>query len=138
MLIIGRIFFGTVTGMSNGITPIFLAEISPAKMRGALGVLHQLTYNIGIVVASIVGLPELLTSESRWIYLYLIDILPIAAAFGLLPLIPETPRYLYLVRTDLYERLSVESFCRRQFAVYRRFNFVFLNHLHNYRPNHLL
>jgi len=49
-----------VTGLGNCIAPIFLSEIAPFNYRGAFGTLHQLFVTLGILLASIFGIPQLL------------------------------------------------------------------------------
>jgi MFS family permease len=38
-------------GMASGISPVYIAEISPARWRGRLVALNQLTIVIGILAA---------------------------------------------------------------------------------------
>lgn len=53
MLIIGRFVVGVYSGLSTGFVPIYVEEISPTSLRGALGTLHQLGVVIGILVAQV-------------------------------------------------------------------------------------
>lgn len=53
MLIIGRFMVGVYSGLSTGFVPIYVEEISPTSLRGALGTLHQLAVVIGILVAQV-------------------------------------------------------------------------------------
>ena len=98
MLMIGRCLMGVLGGIGNGTTPIFLAEISPPRLRGAMGVGHQLALVSGSLVSSVMGLPMVLSTRNTWFFLYSINVLIFIVAVICLPLIPETPRYLYLVR----------------------------------------
>lgn len=84
-------------GFGNGLGPVFLAEISTPKIRGGLCVCHQLIVDFGCVVASIVGLPQSLSTADRWPYLFLVNAVPIAIAVICLPLIPESPNYILTV-----------------------------------------
>ena len=97
MLMIGRVMFGVLIGMTNAVTPMFLAEIAAAKIRGALCTIHLLTYNIGCLVSSVLGLPQILSNASTWFLLHLVIIGPILVVIMCFPLIPESPRYLFLV-----------------------------------------
>ena len=49
-----------VTGLGNCIAPIFLSEIAPFNYRGAFGTLHQLFVTLGILLASVFGIRQLL------------------------------------------------------------------------------
>ncbi len=53
MLIIGRFVVGLYSGLSTGFVPLYIEEISPTTLRGALGTLHQLGVVIGILMAQV-------------------------------------------------------------------------------------
>jgi len=55
MLIIGRIFLGFGIGFGNQAVPLYLSEMAPAKIRGAVNQLFQLTTCIGILVANFIN-----------------------------------------------------------------------------------
>uniref|UniRef100_A0A3B3QR45 Solute carrier family 2 member 1b n=1 Tax=Paramormyrops kingsleyae TaxID=1676925 RepID=A0A3B3QR45_9TELE len=53
MLILGRFIVGLYSGLSTGFVPMYVGEISPTNLRGALGTLHQLGVVIGILIAQV-------------------------------------------------------------------------------------
>ena len=53
MLIIGRLVVGLYSGLSTGFVPMYVGEIAPTTLRGALGTLHQLGIVIGILMAQV-------------------------------------------------------------------------------------
>ncbi|XP_022725055.1 sugar transport protein MST6-like [Durio zibethinus] len=56
MLIIGRLRFGGGIGFGNLVVPIYLSQISPAKIWGALNIYgFQLAATIGILIANVVN-----------------------------------------------------------------------------------
>ncbi|XP_043693292.1 sugar transport protein 8-like [Telopea speciosissima] len=55
MLIIGRVLLGAGVGSANQSVPLFISEIAPANIRGALNILFQLCVTIGILVANLVS-----------------------------------------------------------------------------------
>ncbi|KAH8500364.1 hypothetical protein H0E87_015575 [Populus deltoides] len=55
MLIIGRLLLGCGVGFANQAVPLFLSELAPAKIRGALNISFQLFITIGILIANIVN-----------------------------------------------------------------------------------
>ncbi|XP_044464660.1 sugar transport protein 14-like [Mangifera indica] len=55
MLIIGRILLGVGIGFGNQAVPLYLSEISPAKIRGTVNQLFQLTTCLGILVAYLIN-----------------------------------------------------------------------------------
>ena len=40
-------------GLASGLTPMYVGEISPTSLRGALGTLHQLAIVTGILIAQV-------------------------------------------------------------------------------------
>ncbi|KAG6505924.1 sugar transport protein 14-like [Zingiber officinale] len=54
-LIIGRIFLGIGIGFGNQAVPLYLSEIAPPKIRGAVNQLFQLTTCSGILVADVIN-----------------------------------------------------------------------------------
>ncbi|XP_061338620.1 sugar transport protein 13-like [Gastrolobium bilobum] len=55
LLIIGRIILGCGVGFANQAVPVFLSEIAPTRIRGALNIMFQLNITIGILIANIVN-----------------------------------------------------------------------------------
>ncbi|PRQ38413.1 putative major facilitator, sugar transporter, major facilitator superfamily [Rosa chinensis] len=55
MLIVGRLLLGCGVGFANQAIPLFLSEIAPTRIRGALNILFQLNITIGILVANLIN-----------------------------------------------------------------------------------
>ncbi|GLT98534.1 hypothetical protein SLE2022_160350 [Rubroshorea leprosula] len=55
MLIIGRILLGVGIGFGNQAVPLYLSETAPAKIRGAVNQLFQLTTCLGILIATLIN-----------------------------------------------------------------------------------
>ncbi|GFO24752.1 solute carrier family 2 facilitated glucose transporter member 1 protein, partial [Plakobranchus ocellatus] len=68
-LLVGRFIIGLHSGLYTGLCPLFLNEISTPATRGPLGVLHQTSTVVGILVAQVLGFPILLGSGSKWVAL---------------------------------------------------------------------
>ncbi|XP_060930779.1 solute carrier family 2, facilitated glucose transporter member 1-like [Limanda limanda] len=96
MLIIGRFIVGLYSGLSTGFVPMYVEEISPTSLRGALGTLHQLGVVIGILMAQIFGTESIMGNASLWPLLLGFTLLPAVVQCVLLPLCPESPRYLLI------------------------------------------
>ena len=47
-----------LTGVNTAVAPIYLSEIAPIRLRGALGVLNQLEIVTGILLGLIFGLKQ--------------------------------------------------------------------------------
>ncbi|CAA7023454.1 unnamed protein product [Microthlaspi erraticum] len=55
MLIIGRLLLGLGVGFANQSVPLYLSEMAPANIRGALNICFQLAITIGILSANLVN-----------------------------------------------------------------------------------
>ncbi|CAM9144919.1 unnamed protein product, partial [Lampetra fluviatilis] len=63
MVILGRLVIGVYCGLISGLVPMYVGEISPTSLRGALGTLHQLGVVIGILLAQVLELQRLRGTE---------------------------------------------------------------------------
>jgi membrane-associated HD superfamily phosphohydrolase len=100
-VILSRFLYGVQGGMSCGLIPTYLNEISPAALRGSTGVIHQLFITIGILVSQILGFRQLLGTASCWNYLLALPIITaIKGSLFLLLFFPETPRALLINNRD--------------------------------------
>lgn len=79
---------------------MYLAEVSPIKLRGAMGVLCPLGLTTGVVVAQVASLEQALGTEEHWHYALgcfaVLNLFCYAFYFW----IPESPKYLYSVKGD--------------------------------------
>uniref|UniRef100_A0A8D0EGB0 Solute carrier family 2 member 2 n=1 Tax=Salvator merianae TaxID=96440 RepID=A0A8D0EGB0_SALMN len=96
LIIIGRALTGLHCGLTSGLAPMYVGEISPVALRGALGSLHQLAVVIGILISQVLGLQVLLGKDSTWPFLLSLSGLAAILQTLLLFLCPESPRYLYI------------------------------------------
>ncbi|KPP68336.1 solute carrier family 2, facilitated glucose transporter member 1-like, partial [Scleropages formosus] len=96
MLIIGRFVVGLYSGLSTGFVPMYVGEISPTSLRGALGTLHQLGIVVGILIAQIFGMDAIMGNAELWPYLLGFTLVPAIVQCALLPFCPESPRYLLI------------------------------------------
>lgn len=55
MLILGRILLGVGVGFANQAVPVYLSEMAPYKLRGALNIGFQLFTTIGILAANLIN-----------------------------------------------------------------------------------
>ncbi|KAJ8409635.1 hypothetical protein AAFF_G00230360 [Aldrovandia affinis] len=96
MVIAGRAVMGFYCGLSSGLVPMYIGEIAPVAYRGALGTLHQLAIVTGILISQVLGLDFLLGNDAMWPVLLGLSGAPAVLQSLLLPLCPESPRYLYI------------------------------------------
>ncbi|CAM0953758.1 unnamed protein product [Alopecurus aequalis] len=87
-LYMGRLLAGFGVGVISYVVPVYIAEISPQNMRGALGSVNQLSVTIGIMLAYLLGM------FVPWRVLAVIGTLPCTVLIPGLFFIPESPRWL--------------------------------------------
>ncbi|XP_059907221.1 solute carrier family 2, facilitated glucose transporter member 2 isoform X1 [Gadus macrocephalus] len=103
MVISGRAVMGFYCGLTSGLVPMYIGEIAPKAYRGALGTLHQLAIVVGILLSQVIGLDFLLGNDSMWPLLLGLSGAPSVLQSLLLPLCPESPRYLYICQGKVQE-----------------------------------
>ncbi|XP_013611211.1 PREDICTED: plastidic glucose transporter 4 isoform X1 [Brassica oleracea var. oleracea] len=92
-MIVGRLLAGVGIGISSAIVPLYISEISPTEIRGALGSVNQLFICIGILAALIAGLP-LAANPLWWRTMFGVAVIPsVLLAIGM-GFSPESPRWL--------------------------------------------
>jgi MFS transporter, SP family, galactose:H+ symporter len=93
VLVIGRFLVGLAIGVASMLTPLYLAEIAPARDRGAIVSLNQLCITAGILVSYLVGF-ALASATGGWRWMLALGAVPgIVLSLGMLVL-PESPRWL--------------------------------------------
>jgi sugar porter (SP) family MFS transporter len=95
-----RFIGGIGVGGASVVSPMYIAEISPARWRGRLVAITQFNIVFGILLAFfsnyvIAGL-ELGGNDWRW--MFGVEAVPAAVFFGLLFLTPQSPRWLVAKR----------------------------------------
>lgn len=104
--IIYRIVGGFGIGIASNVSPIYIAEASPAAVRGKFVSINQLTIVAGILLAQLANWlignlytqgAETLTPESidqAWRWMFWMEMVPAGLFFLLSFVIPESPRWL--------------------------------------------
>ncbi|KAA8916348.1 hypothetical protein TRICI_001491 [Trichomonascus ciferrii] len=91
---LGRFIAGVGAGSSIVVTPVYVNEISPPELRGALGSMIQLFVNFGIMGTQFLGI--FWSTEEKWrSILYGGSVVGIVNAI-LLPICVESPKWLAL------------------------------------------
>jgi len=114
-----RLMGGLAFGAASVIAPAYIAEVSPAGLRGRLGSMQQLAIVIGIFVALMSNLliakasggaaEDWLMGKAAWRWMFWIEAIP-ALLYGLLALgIPESPRYLVIKDRDQEARTVLQK-----------------------------
>lgn len=93
LLIFGRIIIGIAIGVASFTVPLYISEISPSNVRGALVSLNQLAITIGIVLSYVVD-TAFAPVENGWRFMFGVGIFPaIILGVGMF-FLPKTPRWL--------------------------------------------
>ncbi len=104
-----RIIGGVGIGLASNLSPMYIAEVSPADTRGKFVSINQLTIVIGVVLAQVVnwaiasGMSGKITDQELinswygqygWRWMFAAETVPAAMFFFLMFAIPESPRWL--------------------------------------------
>ena len=101
---IARFIGGMGIGVASALSPMYIAEVSPAQIRGRMVSLNQMTIVLGILAAQIVNLllaRDTSVAESQawnvawgWRWMFWAETVPAAAFLVMSFLIPESPVFL--------------------------------------------
>src|SRR6266403_965494 len=104
-----RIFGGVAIGLASNLSPMYIAEVAPAQMRGRLVSINQLTIVVGILFAQCLNwflvrrLPQGATDDfirnswfgqQGWRWMFGLTAAPSLLFFLGMWLVPESPRWL--------------------------------------------
>ncbi len=107
--VLWRMAGGVAIGMASNLSPMYIAEVAPAHMRGRLVAVNQLTIVIGVLLAQVVNwliaarVPAGATAEMirlswngqfGWRWMFTAVTAPALVFFGGTLFIPESPRWL--------------------------------------------
>ena len=107
--VLWRILGGVAIGMASNLSPMYIAEVSPAAIRGRLVSVNQLTIVIGILAAQLTNkliaqeVPDGATAEMirlswngqlGWRWMFYAVAVPSTLFILLTLLVPESPRWL--------------------------------------------
>lgn len=86
---------------------MYLAEIAPLRLGGAVGVLCQLGITCGVFLGQIAGLHTVLGTENSWHYMLgaFIPFCVYAVVFTSI-FLPESPKYLYIIKEEKQKALD--------------------------------
>lgn len=94
MFVFFRFLGGIGVGASSVVGPMYISEISPAASRGRLVALFQFNVVSGILIAFVSNYFLFGVSEEAWRWMLGVQAIPAALYFGLVFLVPESPRWL--------------------------------------------
>ena len=106
LFIIFRVIGGIGIGIASNLSPMYIAEVAPANIRGKLVSINQLTIVIGILLAQVVNyliaepvgpgeqLIDTWNGQSGWRWMFWSEGFPAILFFILLFALPESPKWL--------------------------------------------
>uniref|UniRef100_A0A671TWK5 Solute carrier family 2 member 15b n=1 Tax=Sparus aurata TaxID=8175 RepID=A0A671TWK5_SPAAU len=112
MVIIGRFITGVHSGISLSVVPMYLGEIAPKNLRGFLGLVPSIHICLGVFIAQVLGLSELLGKEEHWPLLLSLVVFPTTIQLMLLPWFPESPRYLLIEKGNVHATIAALKWYR--------------------------
>lgn len=107
--LVARFFGGVGIGLASGLSPMYIAEVAPADMRGRMVSLNQMMIVVGILAAQVVNwliaepVPAGMSAEAlaaswngqvAWRWMFWVPMLPALLFLVLSFMIPESPRWL--------------------------------------------
>ncbi|KAK6071507.1 hypothetical protein SCUP234_06806 [Seiridium cupressi] len=95
--VVGRIFVGIGSELASGPAPTLIAEILPAKQRGPVLGLYWTCFYVGSLLSSAINLGAVNISTTwAWRLPSLLQAVPSLLSIAVLPLVPESPRWLIM------------------------------------------
>ncbi|XP_076876464.1 solute carrier family 2 member 11, like [Brachyhypopomus gauderio] len=100
MILAARFLYGINAGLGLAVHTMYILECAPKRLRGMVGVSVGCFVSMGKFFGQLLGISEIFGTEDKWPVLLafsgLIGLLQLVS----LPFLPESPRYLLLVRGD--------------------------------------
>ena len=136
IFIIYRIIGGIGIGLASNLSPMYIAEVSPAAFRGKFVSLNQLTIVIGILLAQIVNwqiaepVPEGISDSDllyswngqyAWRWMFWAEAIPAGLFFLFMFFVPESPRWLAIQGNEfkvkkILEKIGGTSYADNEYA----------------------
>ena len=94
LLIIWRSLIGFAIGADTAVATGYIAEFSPAKVRGRLSILQQIMIVVGMTISEWIG--YYLAFSANWRLMFGLGAIPAILLFAFRFLLPESPRWLLI------------------------------------------
>ncbi|MEZ5284892.1 MAG: sugar porter family MFS transporter [Vicinamibacterales bacterium] len=104
LFVVARLGGGMAVGAASVLSPAYISEVAPARIRGRLGTMQQVMIITGLTAAFVVNYLLAVAAGSStgafwagidaWRWMYLMQAVPAAVFLVALLFIPESPRYL--------------------------------------------
>jgi len=109
MFVVYRIVGGVGIGLASALSPLYIAEVSPADKRGRSVAINQLTIVVGVLAAQLINLMiaepvapgatqeaivQTWNGQTGWRWMFGAELVPALAFLVLMFFVPESPRWL--------------------------------------------
>lgn len=111
---IARFIGGIGIGVASALSPMYIAEVSPAEIRGRMVSLNQMTIVLGILAAQIVnaligsGVEPEWGKAWGWRWMFWAETLPAALFLIMAFFIPESPVFVRIKKEQALRRMQLE------------------------------
>lgn len=131
MFVVYRIVGGVGIGLASALSPMYIAEVSPAAKRGRFVAVNQLTIVIGVLAAQLINLliaepvaagatqqaiVETWNGQTGWRWMFGAELVPALAFLLLLFVVPESPRWLMKAGKEAQARKTLEKIGSSSYA----------------------
>ena len=110
-----RVLGGLAVGAVSVLSPMYVAEVAPPKIRGTLITAYQLAITMGILISYLVNF-ALHDVDNNWRWMFATGLLPSILFFIGLFFIPESPRWLIKAGSREKALLTLERIGGRKYA----------------------
>ncbi|SFE43588.1 MFS transporter, sugar porter (SP) family [Chitinophaga sp. CF118] len=122
-----RLVAGIGVGMASMLSPMYIAEVSPAHLRGRMVAINQLTVVTGILVTNLVNYTLRNNGPDAWRWMFGLGVIPSVLFFVGALWLPESPRWLVKAGRSkeagvILERIGNASFARESLVTIERSN----------------
>jgi MFS transporter, SP family, arabinose:H+ symporter len=111
-----RIIGGLAVGSASVLAPVYIAEVSPAHLRGRMVSINQLTIVTGISLAYYSNWFLLGIGENAWRWMFAAEAVPALLFFAALFIIPESPRWLVAKKNEIQAKYVLEKIVDENYA----------------------
>jgi sugar porter (SP) family MFS transporter len=92
VFVVGRLLIGIAIGLASFIVPMYISELAPEHIRGALVSLNQLFVTLGILVSY--GVDTLFAASGAWKAMFAVGLIPAFILLIGIVFMPNSPRWL--------------------------------------------
>lgn len=113
-----RFMAGIGVGMASMLSPMYIAEISPAHLRGRMVAINQFTVVTGILVTNLVNYALRNGGDDAWRWMFGLGAIPSLLFFAGAWWLPESPRWLIkngypAVAMQVLQKIGGEGFAQQ-------------------------